>query len=109
MSTALEDGSSPGRLINNVLTEDNDTNKYETEDHTFIVSNMVDPKCTVVEVHMRKAWPTLMSDLLKIFVSSDAFISKCESESNGPFLATTARFWMTSTSMGSKLGREQME
>merc|ERR1719238_99065 len=91
------------------LTEDKDANKFETDDHTFVVSNMVDPKCTVVEVHLRKAWPTLMSDLLAIFGSSDAFISKTEAESNGPFLATTARFWMTSTSMGSKLSRDQME
>merc|ERR1719161_3057141 len=58
---------------------------------------------------MRRAWPTLMSDLLSVFMSSDAFISKSESESNGPFLPMTARFWMTSTSMGSKLSRDQME
>jgi sulfate transporter 4 len=108
MSSAIEDGSSPSRF-NVTLEEDKDANRNETDDHTFVVSNMVDPKCTVVEVHMRKAWPTLMSDLLAIFVSSDAFISKSESESSGPFLATTARFWMTSTSMGSKLSREQME
>merc|ERR1719299_157597 len=91
------------------LEEDKDADKYETDDHTFLVSNMVDPKCTVVEVHMRKAWPTLMSDLLSIFVSSDVFISKLESESHGPFLATTARFWMTSASLGSKLSRDQID
>jgi hypothetical protein len=89
--------------------EEDKNEKYETDDHTFVVSNMVDHKCTVMELHMRKAWPTLMSDLLSIFVSSDTFIEKSESESKGPFMEATARFWMTSTSLGGKLSRDQME
>jgi anti-anti-sigma regulatory factor len=108
MSSVMPEGVE-GNMTQLTLEEDKDADKYKTDDHTFLVSNMVDPKCTVVEVHMKKAWPTLMSDLLSIFVSSDVFIYKSESESQGSFLETRARFWMTSTQMGSKLNREQTE
>jgi sulfate transporter 4 len=81
----------------------------ENEGNRFILSNMMDPKCTVAEVHMRKAWPTLLSDILAILQTSDVFIAKCEAESNGPFQSSALKFWLRSASSSRKLSREQLD
>jgi len=92
-------GSSPNRRAD----------RFEKAGNTFVVSNAADPIATVMQVYMRKAWPTLLADLVQIFQNSDVFLAKCEAESEGAFMPAKLRFHAKAKATGKKLSREQME
>merc|ERR1719230_522301 len=63
----------------------------------------------MIQIYVHKSWPTLLSELLQFFQSSDIFIAKSEVESKGLFASSTQRFYVRAASTGKKLSRDQLE
>merc|ERR1719253_846987 len=88
-------------------TDGEDT--LEEDQNVLILSNVLDPRCTVINIYVHRSWPTLLSELLHFFQSSDVFIVKSQVESTGLFASSTHSFHVRSASTGKKLSRDQLE